>query len=571
MPEPRRIRRNVRNLKKKNNQKKKIIIGSAIVASALLLVYIVGFIYYGNKLCARTTIKDIDCSGLTISEAEDAIRKRVEDYKLEIVDYDGNIEYIYGKDIDIDVNIEGRLDSIYDKQKPGLWFTYLFKDSSYDLEAMISYDNDKLIEKINQLSACDESKMIEPQDAHVAFDESTNEYYINEGSMGNVILKDVLTSTIMQHITAMSDSVNLVDAGCYRLQELTADDPLLQEQLELVKKHGMIEINMSFGEQIEKLDIVTIASWLSDGSDGQRVASSEKVTEYVTELAAKYDTIDKDRTLHTTYGYDVTVVKGDYGWKMDVDATVAKITSAIVQGGVHDIEPVWTQKAHAFGTTDWGKTYIEVNITKQHLYYYKEGELVVESDFVSGTVSKGRSTPVGIYYIKFKKSPSILRGINWETPVTYWMPFFDGCGLHDATWRGSFGGTIYYYNGSHGCLNMPYNNVKTIYENIEAGVPILIYKTEVEPVEVVPVYETPWPEGYPTAAPTATPEATETPAPTATPKATEIPQATATPEPMDVATETPAPIVSETPVTPTQEPVPTESENPDAATEDPVK
>ena len=559
MSGPKRTRRNNKNLKKKSSNKKYIIISVAAVVAILLLVYVIGLVYYNNRLCSGTTIKGIDCAGMTIEEAESAILAEVEEYKLEIVDYNGSSEYIYGKDIDISANIEGRLDPIFEDQKPGLWFTYFFKTSAYDLDALVSYDRDKLYEVINQLEACDESKMKEPVDAYVDFDESTNEYYINEGSMGSVILKETLNETIMRCITAMADSVNLVDEGCYRLQEITADDPSLQEQLELVKKYGKIEITMTFGEQIEKLDIGTVSKWISSVTDGRREVDSDAISEYVTSLAAKYDTYDKDRTLHTTYGYDVNVVKGDYGWKMDTAKTTEKIANAIIEGGEHAIEPEWIQTANAFGSSDWGNTYIEVNITEQHLYYYKDGELVVESDFVSGTVSKGRATPVGIYYIKYKKSPSILRGINWETPVTYWMPFFDGCGLHDATWRGSFGGTIYYYNGSHGCLNMPFNNVKTIYENIEAGVPILIYKTEEEPVEVVPVYETPWPDGYPTPKPTVTPVPTVTPAPTAVPTATV--EVTATPEATIVPTATP---VADTPV-PTDNqttPEPTESEIP---------
>ena len=69
----------------------------------------------------------------------------------------------------------------------------------------------------------------------------------------------------------------------------------------------------------------------------------------------------------------------------------------------------------------------------------------------------------------------MLRGPGYASPVSYWMPFDGGIGLHDATWRYKFGGEIYKTNGSHGCVNMPLSTAKTIYENIESDTPIIVY------------------------------------------------------------------------------------------------
>ena len=56
------------------------------------------------------------------------------------------------------------------------------------------------------------------------------------------------------------------------------------------------------------------------------------------------------------------------------------------------------------------------------------------------------------------------------------MPFYDGQGLHDASWRTAFGGNIYQTNGSHGCVNLPPAVAATIYENIDTGTPVILYK-----------------------------------------------------------------------------------------------
>ena len=68
-----------------------------------------------------------------------------------------------------------------------------------------------------------------------------------------------------------------------------------------------------------------------------------------------------------------------------------------------------------------------------------------------------------------------LKGADYESPVTYWMPFNGGIGLHDATWRSRFGGSIYYYSGSHGCVNLPYSAAADIYSIVEAGMPVVCY------------------------------------------------------------------------------------------------
>ena len=125
---------------------------------------------------------------------------------------------------------------------------------------------------------------------------------------------------------------------------------------------------------------------------------------------------------------------------------------------------------------DYGNSYVEINLTAQHLFMYVDGALVVESDFVSGNLSKGYYTPTGAYGLTYKERNATLNGQDYSTPVSYWMPFAGNVGMHDATWRGSFGGSIYKRNGSHGCVNLPYSAAKTIYENISANFPVLVYE-----------------------------------------------------------------------------------------------
>ena len=131
------------------------------------------------------------------------------------------------------------------------------------------------------------------------------------------------------------------------------------------------------------------------------------------------------------------------------------------------------------GTDDLAGTYVEVCLSNQHLWFYKDYGLIIDTDIVSGCVAKKAETKTGAFPLAYKESPSTLVGEDaadgYRTEVQYWMPFYEGQGLHDANWRSSFGGGIYLTSGSHGCVNMPPYAAATVYNYIQAGTAIIIY------------------------------------------------------------------------------------------------
>ena len=121
-----------------------------------------------------------------------------------------------------------------------------------------------------------------------------------------------------------------------------------------------------------------------------------------------------------------------------------------------------------------------MNLTEQHLYYYKDNKVVLDTPLVSGKMTRDRFTPPGIFLLTYKQRDRVLKGRplpngqpSYQSPVDYWMPFNGGIGLHDASWRGKFGGTIYRYSGSHGCINLPSSKAAKIYEMIDKETPIV--------------------------------------------------------------------------------------------------
>ncbi len=117
-------------------------------------------------------------------------------------------------------------------------------------------------------------------------------------------------------------------------------------------------------------------------------------------------------------------------------------------------------------------SYIDISISNQTLNYYEKNKLVLSSPIVTGL---NNSTPTGTYKVLYKSRNVNLRGADYVSFVNFWIAFKgNSYGMHDASWRSSFGGSIYKYNGSHGCVNMPYSKVRDLYNMVAPGTPVYI-------------------------------------------------------------------------------------------------
>ena len=233
-------------------------------------------------------------------------------------------------------------------------------------------------------------------------------------------------------------------------------------------------VTYPFGSASEVLDGSTIHQWLLAEGDSVTL-NRDTIGDYVKNLASRYNTAYKKRPFKTSYGQTVEV-SGFYGWRINQAAETEELIRILEAGESVVREPVYSQTAASHDGADYGGTYAEVNLTAQHLFFYKDGQKILESDFVSGNVSKGHTTPPGIFALTYKQRDAVLKGEGYASPVKFWMPFNGGIGFHDASWRSSFGGSIYKTGGSHGCVNMPYAAAKELFENVYAGMPVICYE-----------------------------------------------------------------------------------------------
>lgn len=457
-----------------NITKKKGIIIGASVAGALVVIYILGGIFFQSHYLPRTVINGIACTGKNAESVEKEIKEEVKNYKLKLTQREKKSETIKGKDVSIAVEFDGTLQKILDNQSGFRWVGALFKPDIHESKSIVSYDEKALKKEMEGLECMVEEDMVAPQDATLKEDKKEG-YVIVPEVEGTTINKEEFWKKLNDSVLNLQEELVLEDENCYVNPKVKEDSKTLKNTLSQMKKLKDVKITYTFGDKKEVLDGNEICKWMNI-TEGKAVVDEEQATAFIKSLGSKYNTAYKPKTLKTSWGSTVTITGGNYGWKIDNAGELEQLKKDIAEGKDVTRDPEYSQTANSHGENDYGDTYVEINLTAQHLYFYKNGSLVVDSDFVSGNPSKGNGTPVGAYPVTYTERDATLKGENYASDVSFWMPYCGNVGMHDASWRNTFGGAIYKTNGSHGCVNLPYAAAKKIFENIAAGYPVLVYE-----------------------------------------------------------------------------------------------
>lgn len=456
-------------------KKKWIILAVGIVVAVLAAVYLALGFYFRSHFWFRTMINGVDCSGKSVAEVEEVIRREIGRYAIKLQERDGGTETIKGSDIGLTPVFDGSLDKELRSRSGFAWPVSLIQTTTLEFETMVDYREELFLEAVEALECLKPENNRKPENAYISEYKTGVGYEIVPEKEGTLLDSELLKEELRKAIIGLKGSLSL-EEGFYAEPEIRSDNPELTALLKNMNTCVSASIIYEFGGATEVLDGEDIHTWLSVTDENEIVIDEEQAAGYVKELAEKYDTASKARSFTTSYGPTVTLYTNAYGWRIDQGAETEKLLADIREGNKISREPAYKQTARSRGSQDHGGTYVEINLTAQHLYFYKNGGLVVESDFVSGNLAKGWDTPSGAFGLTYKQRDAVLRGEDYRTPVDFWMPFNGGIGLHDATWRSDFGGSYYKTSGSHGCINLPYGVAKTIFENIESGDAVFVYE-----------------------------------------------------------------------------------------------
>lgn len=463
---------------------RKKILKTGLIAGAILLL-VSGECYAAKKEDTTrypdgTNINGVYVSQLTPEEAKSRIEQYYAgEYALTVRTADGKKEEIRGTDIGCFMQVTGDLSGILAAQNASGRQTGPGTDNWFRTEASFGYDENMLKQALGTLECVTSAALTE--DAHITPYVEGKAFSIVPEVQGTEIDTDRLAETAKAALSRQDKILDLKKTGCYKEIRVTSDDAELNRLCSNMNRFRDVTITYRFGDSEEILEGTKIASWILGTAGTEIQVDRSKAEAFVNRLAEQYDTYGKTRLFETADGRQVEI-SGSYGWQISREEEVQALIGAVQACESCEREPVYRKKAVSRTENDFGTTYIEVDLAGQHLYFFENGTCIVDCPIVSGNVAKDCTTPEGLYTMYYKEKDRILRGkklpdgtYEYESPVSYWMPFNGGIGLHDASWRGKFGGQIYRTNGSHGCINMPVREAAIVYEHAYAGIPVICH------------------------------------------------------------------------------------------------
>lgn len=462
--------------RRKNSGLKVLLIVLTVLILSLLIIYCVFAKFYSDHYFPNTTVNGIDVGNKTPEYVREVMQDRADEYLLTVIDRVNDKYFITGREIGNKFISIGEEDKILDEQKFFSWPSKVRNNYPNTIAENQEYDDYMMDQAINGLGCLKADKMIAPENAHIG--ETDTGYEIVPETDGTLLIFDNMYSEVKKAIDDRADEVTLSDKD-YVKASITKEDPTLNECINTINHYVTARITYDLDNGSEVLDSTIIKDWIILDEENFQVSLDEtKVRAYVQSLASKYNTYADKREFKTTKGDIITIGGGDYGWIVDKEGEYEQLLSDLYEGLVTTREMVYSQRAMEKGLDDIGDTYIEIDYTNQHLYYYENGTLMIHDDIVSGNISRNNGSPDGVFKIVYKQSPATLKGEDYSSDVEFFMPFAYNVGIHDASWRSVFGGTEYINSGSHGCINMRRDTVVKLYDIVAKGTPVVAYYRE---------------------------------------------------------------------------------------------
>lgn len=464
--------------KHKFRKKLAIIIGS--IFGVLTVVYVGIALYFGSHFMFYTKINGTDFSMKNVAEVEKYMEQQVADYVLTLKESDGDVEKINGQNISLTYVPGEELKKYVKKQNNFLWITSLWDHPEIEASVGVKYDKTKLSEVIAALQCMKAENQTASVNAHPEFKET--QFEVVPEVIGTQIDTEKFTEEIKKSLDGFQPELDLLKNGCYILPKFVSDSEEVIKAAENMNSYLGAEITYDFNPNTEVVNSAVIAQWITVNDNMEVTFNEEAVKTYISSLAEKYNTKGKPRQFTTATGNTVTVEGGSYGWRINQEEEYNLLIANIQNAEKVTREPAYSSRAASHGAMDVGNTYAEVDLSNQKAYFIKDGQVVLSSDVVTGNPNRGNATPQGTYTLSYKTRNAVLRGekrpdgtYSYESPVAYWMPFNGGIGFHDATWQSSFGGSRYKSHGSHGCINMPKQKAKEMYDLISDGTPVICH------------------------------------------------------------------------------------------------
>lgn len=446
----------------------------------LCLTLYLGIAYfYKDVFIVNTWINGIYCTGKSVEEVNSELLLHTKAPFLTIVNEEGRAEQINMAEFSYKEDYMENLVAYQKSQNSFLWPLHLGKVTRLQLFPSRSWDEEALKNKVicSELICANVPERLEVKIVHTktGYELVDNLYHVLKPEVVADFVNNNLKKGI--YVSKIAESNGFYDA------EATVQQQKVREMWDKLQRFMKCDIVYDMGAEQISLDKEITSKFVKLDEkgeflftqEGEFLIDEEGIYSFVDALAEKYNTVDKQLQFVKTSGEIVEVPYKNYGTQLDTEAEKEYLLNAFTHKLKEVHIPQYKKQGYVRGKNDIGNTYIEVDMTAQKLYGYKDGELLLETDIVTGNMRRKWNTPVGVNHVYAKQKKRVLRGPGYATPVDFWMPVNGSIGIHDADWRKEFGGEIYLTNGSHGCVNIPPEVMPVIYEEYEVGTPVIMF------------------------------------------------------------------------------------------------
>lgn len=467
------------------NKKKIAAIAGGSCAGVLVIVYLIGALFFSSHFFPNTYLGSQDVSLKSSDEFAEEIQQQVFNYQLTISGLGFNFN-LDASEAGIVVDQSQIAREATARQNNWAWPIELFM--LHDVSDMISatYDQDKLNDQLGSAVDAYNQDRTPTSNATITWNDDEKTFEVKDEVYGDQIDKDRLIQKIDEGIRSMISEYEITSDDLVK-PTIFANDERFPAAIEAANKLALSEVTLTMSDvNAGKVDSKTIASWITLDDNLEPSLNSDTVNEWANSKGSELNTVGTTRTWTRADGKKCSASGGTFGWKVNTDTLAQSVIDSINSGKASTVDIPCSQSANVYngaGKRDWG-AYVDVDITEQTVRYYDANDnLLHTAACVTGSPIDGHDTPTGIYMLNGKESPSVLIGykdngeIDYESDVTYWMPFVgNSVGLHDATWQSAFGGTRYKDGyGSHGCVNLSVSDAKWFYDNISTGVCVITH------------------------------------------------------------------------------------------------
>ena len=438
----------------------------------IVLAYILGTAYYHTHFFPNTYFGDLPVSHQALEGAQNSLNQTLQTQEVVLTEAGQNEKTLALTNLNPHLEDTQGLKDTLSKQNAFLWPIAFFGEQVVP-DAQIDIDPEALSQWVE--------REYPAEDRTPATNANINQttWDITPAEDGNQVDADQLKTLLEKRPGGKTLDVALA----YTTPEINEDDSDLQALHTRLQETLNTKISYTLGGDTVTFDRDTIQDWLALDKNNQLYYDADAIEQSLEALNDQYATFGVERTLPTTNQGDQVIPAGTMGWAIDVETETKAIVDDLNHHRVTHRSPAFTSFGSVPGQTgiaELGDTYIEIDLTAQEMYLYEQGELTLSTPIVSG--QPGAETVPGMGVVSEMLQDTNLVGynpfydVNYSTPVSYWIRFDDlDQGIHDAPWQGSYGGDVWTYAGSLGCINTPYDAVAAIYDTVTIGTPVMVH------------------------------------------------------------------------------------------------